>query len=183
MIFVVLGLIKEESVMRKHLFGLAIFFSIVATAVVIYGIFNLPGIPVIPTVKDRPTLRDRQMKSLVTRVLTAEYDARSEALVADIELKWTDAGSPPDRPAYRVFLSDATRSPHWAIESDLVQEPFSKARRNVKRVTFLPSAIATFSNLDNIYIYVEAADEVKTLASHEERLSKAVSVPVLKVHN
>ncbi len=169
--------------MRKHLFGLAIFFTVVATAVAIYGFFNMPPIPVIPTVEDRPTWRDRPMKSVVTRVLTAEYDERTGTLAAEIELKWSDAGAPPERLEYRVFLTDVTRSPHWAVELDLIHKPFSDARRIVKRVTFLPGVIAAFSNFDNIYMYVEADEDVRNLASHEERRSKAVSVPVLKVHN
>jgi hypothetical protein len=169
--------------MRKHLFGLAIFSAVVATAVVIYGFFNMPPIPVIPMVEDRPMVQDRPMKSVVTRVLTAEYDERTRTLVADIELRWNDAGSPPERLEYRVFLTDATRSPHWSVESGLAREPFSDGRRLIKRVTFQPNVIAAFSNFDNIYVYVEAAEDVRTLASHEERLAKAVSVPVLKVHN
>ncbi len=169
--------------MRKHLFGLAIFFTVVATAVLIYGFFNMPPIPVIPIVEDRPTLRDRAMKSVVTRVLTAEFDERTGTLAADIEMQWNHAGSPPDRLEFRVFLSDASRSPHWAIESDRVHEPFADGRRLIKRVSFQPNVIAAFSNFDNIYIYVEAAEDVSKLSSHEERLSKAVSVPVLKVHN
>ncbi len=168
--------------MRKHLYGLAIFSSVVAAAVLIYGFFNMPSIPVIPTVEDGPVLRDRQINGIVTRVLTAEYDARTRKLAADIELKWSGAGSPPDTLEYRVFLTDAARSPHWAIESDRVLEPFADGRRLIKRVTFQPSVVAMFSSFDNIYMYVETAEDGSALVSHEERLSKAVSVPVLKVH-
>jgi hypothetical protein len=172
--------------MKKHLYGLAVFSSIVAIAVFVYGYLSVSPIPEIPAVRseeERPYASERPLKNVAVRVLTAEYDVRTGILAANIELKWNGAGQPPDTLQLSVFLLEKARGPEvWAVESDTVRQPFATTRRFVKRATFSPSAVAGFANFDNIYMYVDAAADVHTGAGLDERSAKAFYVPVLKVH-
>ena len=99
--------------MKKHLFGLAIFISIVTAAVFVYGYFNTPPIPVIPAV-DYP--KDHQAKNLdnglslmkVTyRVSAAELDVKDRIFRAQVDLEWNGKHTPPDSMFMNFYLMNA----------------------------------------------------------------------------
>ena len=172
--------------MTKHLLGVAIFISIVATAAFVYGILNMPSIPVISAVDadvDNVKASKWLRKNLATRIITAEYDTRTGTLAADIKLVWKGEEAPPELLEYRIHLLDGSQNARsLAIRSDSAVTHFGEGRSLVKRVIFTAGEMSRFGDLNNIYMYIEAADEIDPVFSHNERLSDSVFVPVLRIH-
>jgi hypothetical protein len=171
--------------MVKHLFGVAIFISIVTAAVFVYGFFNTLSIPEIPAVGgnlDTVFPNKWSSNNLAVRIVTAEYDTRAGTLTADIALTWKGAEIPPAMLVYRIHLLDGSRSAgSLAIRSDSAITPFRKGRSSARRVVFTRDEMGRFADLHNIYMYIET-DGAYSITSRSERLSNAVFVPVLRIH-
>lgn len=173
--------------MRKHLFGLAIFISIITAAVFVYGYFNTPQIPVIPAVdyphEDTTFSRDDFQSEIEYRILTAEADMRTRNLVARVELNWNGKHKSPDKVYISLFLWENGRNPEfWALTSDVLDRPFSSGNKFITTIT-LYKVTGKFRDLDNIYGYIDFAKDGKFPASHDKRISAAELVPILKVHD
>jgi hypothetical protein len=172
--------------MRKHFYGIAIFIAIVTSAVLIYGVLSAPEIPMVPAVEAVENVQAdiSPGKVLATKVITAEYDARTGRLVADIELAWKGDETGPNGLKYRVFLLEGPKDSRLIVaRSDSTVTAFNQGQRPVRRVTFTAGDMEKIRDLDNIYLYVETASEGKVSAGKNENLANAVYVPVLRVHD
>lgn len=172
--------------MTKHLLGVAIFISIVTTAAFLFSFLNMPAIPVLSAVDgdmDNIAAGKWPRKDLATRIITAEYDTRTGTLAADIELKWKGAEAPPSMLVYQIHLLDGSQNARsLAMRSDSAGAPFAEGRSRVRRVNFTAGDMGRFDDLNNIYMFIEAADEPDPIINDRERLTNAVFVPILRVH-
>jgi hypothetical protein len=158
---------------KKHLFGAAVFVSIVAFSALIGRFFARPAIPATPAVDHPNQIQPSNFAGVSARVITAEYNEQTGTLVAKIEFEWK-GGSPPDTVKYRVFLTDSRLSKQSAVVLDTIDRPLVGTSRIVRPVTFLNSQTARFRSLDNVYMHVDTGRDV--------RKSDLTYVPVLKIH-
>jgi hypothetical protein len=173
--------------MRKHLFGLAIFISIVTAAVFVYGYFNTPPIPVIPAV-DYPS---EQHETVVTedfdtsligyRVYASEFHIGTGKFQTRVDLEWKGVTHPPKSVFMNFHLIDGNRT-HQSSVSKSMNDPFLTGSRQTVTVETSSFGQSLFNQGGNIYTYVEFSTDRQFSSKTEERLKLADLTSVVMVH-
>lgn len=174
--------------MRKHLFGLVIFISIVTAAVFVYGYFNTPPIPVIPAVdypKDHRATNfgiHRGLKKINYRVSAAELDIKDRTFRAQVDLEWNGKHTPPDSVFMKFYLMNANGERAASVSKTVyLKDAFADGDRAGITVS-LDRVDMSFARQENLYTLVEFSQDGKFQSLPDERTALAKLTSVLLLH-
>lgn len=174
--------------MRKQLFGLAIFISIVTVAVFVYGYFNMPPIPVIPAVdypKDHRATNianHNGLKEIAYRVSAAELDIKDRVFRARVDLEWNGKHTPPDSMFMNFYLMNASGERTASVSKTVsLKDAFADGNRAGITVS-LDKVDMSFAQQENLYTFVEFSPDGKFPSLLEERTALAKLTSVLLLH-
>jgi hypothetical protein len=172
--------------MRKHLFGLAIFISIITAAVLVYGYFNAPPIPVIPAVdypKDHLENLDSGLPSVAYRVSAAELDIKDRTFRARVDLEWDGKHAPPESLFMKFYLINANGERTTSV-NEWVFRKNAFADGNRRGITIsLYNVDMSFAQHENLYAFVEFSSDGKFSSLPDERTASAKRTSVLLLHD
>ncbi len=175
--------------MRKHLFGLAIFISIVTAAVFVYGYFYEPPIPVIPAVdypKEElisiPSTCCEESGDVKYQVSAAELDIKDRIFRAQVDLEWNGKHTPPDSVFMNFYLMNANGERTASVSKTVyLRDVFADGNRAGITVS-LDRVDMSFARQENLYTFVEFSTDGKFPSLPDERTALAKLTSVLLVH-
>lgn len=151
--------------MRKHVFGVTLFGFILAVSAVVVTIFRFQLLP-LPNVFPPETPRD-----LIVRIESAEYNADTRQLTADLKLVWNGPGEPPAvLHVRREVIAAGDESTLASIAPEKLDSPFGGSRMARVRLT---SPVTDEFRSENLYLRI--TDNVSAAFASE-------TAPVLLVH-
>lgn len=129
--------------MRKHIFGFALFSSIIFTFALVFAFFNAPAIPKKEEVKQpvlpKETVREnrdyycpKKSKDLTYRVMNSEFDSDSGKFTSNISLSWNGYGKPPKKIFVKtqLFTMDTGEKAVLDFGKPFI-EPFGESRSTI----------------------------------------------------
>lgn len=175
--------------MRKHLFGLAIFISIVTAAVLVYGYFDTQPIPVIPAVdypKDPRATNfgnRNSLKKIAYQVSAAELDIKDGTFRARVDLEWKGKHTTP-MPVFMNFYLMNAKGERTASVSNTFNLTDMFVDGNRAGITVLLENVdVSFARQENLYTVVEFSTDGKFASLPDERTLLAKLTSVLLLHD
>ncbi len=175
--------------MKNHLFGLAIFVSIISVTVLVHGYFNVPPIPVIPAVdypKDPRATYGRKysdLKKIAYNVSAAELDIKERVFRAQVDLKWNGKKAPATPLYMNFYLINAEGDRNTFFSKTVYADNWFAHGDQAGMTIFIDDVDASFARQENLYTFVEFSTDGNFKSSPSERTTLAKLTPVLKVHD
>jgi hypothetical protein len=171
--------------MRKHLFGLAIFISIITVAVLVYGYLNTPPIPVIPAVdypKDSRASNNHDLTKIVYQVSAAELDIKDRTFRARVDLEWNGKNAPPESLFMNFYLMNANGERTTSVSTRVFRKNAFADGNRASITISLDKVDMAFARHENIYAFVEFSPDGKFSSLPEDRMTLSKLTSVLLLH-
>lgn len=168
--------------MKKHIFGIALFCSIVASFALIYAFIYAPVIPQIAPVKQFETKYEKPYSCKMKRqnvsfeVISSEYFYDENKIVTEVKLKSLNNSIAPENVYLNVTYSQqGATSGFSSSENKTIENPFSESNEKIVKIATTPTE--KISRDENLYVLVNATDyDGSTQYKRSDDLTKAKAV-------
>jgi hypothetical protein len=180
--------------MRKHLFGITIFLSIISAAILIFGYFNVSPKPELPEIEETSRIEPRHPIELkvpprvVSRLANILFDEAKGKMTAVVELEWD--GTLPKPESVQVTVGFVKPSSPLVLNHRHLEDltdPFRISNRVIRNIEWDEPMFAELYPDPNQYAVAEAVDKYEEFRSATELVLReknylAMSVPVIVKH-
>jgi len=156
--------------MKKHVFGFALFSSIVASFVLVYAFFSAPSIPSKEAVKppvsqvetsvERPYSCRFRSNKLSYEILSSEYFVTENKIVTRIRVEYSGAiRIAPSKIYIGTSFSSANNIGNKDFEvNQIVENPFGESREKIVTVVSKLSGGKKINIDENLYVLASVTD-------------------------